>query len=293
VVAFGLVLVMSGAGTHARADVVDEAFARGHQAATTGDWSAAVGAFAEAEDLLPGRSAVLSYNLGTAYAQLGDYGPATYHFRRALQPEAGPTADVAEAAQRNLGIVRRRVELAATAAGARFDQPDTGWSPMLAALRGRAVGWMALGSGWLGLALWWWGRWWRQRHGAHERGSESGRVSGAGVAGSLVVMLLAVFVVVGGLHGFAVRAEQNAPPAIILDVQAVVRDAPGMHRTRVFTVQGGSQVRIVDRTRGWCQIRLSDGLEGWIPERALGEISGRPPRWVRGPQTRSPAGVSP
>ena len=60
----------------------------------------------------------------------------------------------------------------------------------------------------------------------------------------------------------------------MLDDQVVVRDAPGVHRKQIFNVQGGSQVRVVDRTRDWCQIRMDDGLEGWVPEIALGHLAG-------------------
>ncbi len=256
----------------ARADVVDEAFTRGTTAAEAGRWEDAAAALEEAEDLLPGRSAALSYNLGTAYAQLGRYGPATFHLRRALQPEARPTAALADAAQRNLGIVQRRAEVASTASGARMGRPDAAWGPVRAAVRGRVVGWLSLLFGWLGLALWTIARW-RQRRGGSEPHA-GGAAPGANVVGSLVIVLMALFVVLGTAHGLAVRAEQNAPPAIVLDDQVAVRDAPGVHRKQIFTVQGGSQVRVVDRTRDWCQIRMDDGLEGWVPEIALGHLAG-------------------
>ena len=56
----------------ARADSVDEAFARGNAAAERGDWSTAVIAYREADALLPHGSSILSYNLGTAYLHAGD-----------------------------------------------------------------------------------------------------------------------------------------------------------------------------------------------------------------------------
>lgn len=243
----------------ARADVVDDAFVRGNQAAASGDLQAAVLAYEEAERLLPGRSAVLSFNLGTAYAQLGDIGRATYHLRRALQAAAQPSDDVAAAAQRNLGIVRQRLEVAAIASGAQTDRPETWRDALLAAVGDAGFGWLALVAGWLALATWF------------LRGRLGGRAPG-GVVGSVIGVLVAIYLVVGGLHGYAVRAESDAPQAIALAAKLEVREGPGSHRKALFVVQGGSRVRIVDRGSGWLRIRLPDGLEGWAPQAELGEL---------------------
>ena len=259
-----LVAALSLAGP-ARADVVDEAFARGNAAAATGDLQAAVSAYEEAERLLPGRSALLSFNLGTAYAQLGEVGLATYHLRRALQGQAQASEDVAAAAQRNLGIVRQRLEIAAAAAGAQVDRPETWRDALLAAVGSPGFGWLALGAGWLTLLVW------------LLRGRLGGRAPG-GVVGSVIGVLVAIYLVVGGLHGYAVRAESEAPQAIALPAKLEVREGPGNHRKALFVVQGGSRVRIVDRGSGWLRIRLPDGLEGWAPQASLGELGGEVPR---------------
>ena len=259
-----LVAVLSLAGP-ARADVVDEAFTRGNAAAATGDLQAAVSAYEEAERLLPGRSALLSFNLGTAYAQLGEVGLATYHLRRALQVQAQASEDVAAAAQRNLGIVRQRLEIAAAAAGAQVDRPETWRDALLAAVGSPGFGWLALGAGWLALLVW------------LLRGRLGGRAPG-GVVGSVIGVLVAIYLVVGGLHGYAVRAESEAPQAIALPAKLEVREGPGNHRKALFVVQGGSRVRIVDRGSGWLRIRLPDGLEGWASQASLGEFGGEVPR---------------
>ena len=259
-----LVVALSFAGP-ARADVVDEAFARGNAAAAAGDLQAAVSAYEEAERLLPGRSALLSFNLGTAYAQLGEVGLATYHLRRALQGQAQASEDVAAAAQRNLGIVRQRLEIAAAAAGAQVDRPETWRDALMAAVGSPGFGWLALGAGWLALLVW------------LLRGRLGGRAPG-GVVGSVIGVLAAIYLVVGGLHGYAVRAESEAPQAIALPAKLEVREGPGNHRKALFVVQGGSRVRIVDRGSGWLRIRLPDGLEGWAPQASLGELGGEVPR---------------
>lgn len=249
--------------TPARADVVDDAFTRGNTAAAAGDLQTAVTAYEEAERLLPGRSALLSFDLGTAYAQLGELGLATYHLRRALQAQAQASEDVAAAAQRNLGVVRQRLEVAAVASGAQVDRPETWRDALLLAVGAPGFGWLALGAGWLALLLW------------LLRG-RLGRAVGS-VTGSVLGVLVAIYLVVGGLHGYAVRAESAAPQAIALPAKLEVREGPGEHRKALFTVQGGSRVRIVDRGAGWLRIRLPDGLEGWALQSGLGELDDEVP----------------
>ncbi|MEZ4447938.1 MAG: SH3 domain-containing protein [Nannocystaceae bacterium] len=243
----------------ARADVVDEAFLAGNAAAEAGDWAAAVARYEEAERLLPGRSAILSFNLGTAHAQLGQLGPASLHLRRALQPEADPSDELADAARRNLGIVRQRMEVARATAGAQIDRPETWWELLLAGVGAPVFGWLSLACGWLSLGLWVLGR------------RLGGRGSRAALR-SLALVLLIAFAAIGGLHGLALRAESSAPQAIVLPAAAEVREAPGAHRRKAFVVQGGARVRIVDHVPGWSRIRLSGGLEGWVPQGELGEL---------------------
>ncbi|HEY0136495.1 MAG TPA: SH3 domain-containing protein, partial [Nannocystis sp.] len=108
-------------------------------------------------------------------------------------------------------------------------------------------------------------------------GRAPGGVVGS-VVGSVVGVLAAIYLVVGGLHGYAVRAESEAPQAIALPAKLEVREGPGNHRKALFVVQGGSRVRIVDRGSGWLRIRLPDGLEGWAPQASLGELGGEVPR---------------
>lgn len=259
----------------AAADVVDDAFARGNQAAASGDLQAAVRHYEEAERLLPGRSAVLSFNLGTAYAQLGELGLATHHLRRALQAQARASADVSEAAQRNLGIVRSRAEVAAAANGAQIDRPETWRDALFAAVGAPEFGWLALGSGWLALALWLL----RGRLGRRAPVGVSSLHGPSGLISSVIGVLVAVYLVVGALHGVAVRSEAEAPQATVVAAKLEVREGPGSHRKVLFVVQGGSRVRVVDRGAGWLRIRLQGGLEGWAPQadlRTSTEVPRRP-----------------
>ncbi len=262
-----LVVVATTTAWPAHADVVDEAFARGNAAAARGDLAAAAQAYEEAEQLLPGRSALLSYNLGTVCAQRGDLGRATLHLRRSLQAEAGATEDIAAAALRNLGIVRQRREVAAATHKALVDQPETWRDALITAVRSPGFGWLAVITGWLAAGLW------------LLRSRLAARVP-QGVVGSIIGVLAAVFVIVGSLHGYAVRAESASPLAITLQDPLEVREGPGTHRKVLFTVQSGSRVRIVDRANTWLRIHLSSGpanTNGWVPEASVGELRATTP----------------
>jgi tetratricopeptide (TPR) repeat protein len=269
--ALPLLAIFALTAAPARADVVDDAFARGNALAAAGDYAGAVRAYEDAEALLPGRSAALSFNLGTAYAQLGELGPATYHLRRALQPQAEASVDIAEAARRNLGVVRQRAEVAAAAANLQIDRPETWRDAALSALRSPAFGWLSVIAGWLALLLWI----------TRARYREAARSALAGLA----AVLAALYLVIGGLHGYALRTELGAPQAIALPAKLEVREGPGIHRKTVFTVQGGSRLSLVERGSGWGRVRLPGGLEGWAPLSGLGELAAPPRRLASEPST--------
>lgn len=265
----------------ARADAVDDAFARGNAAAEAGDWTTAIGAYEQAASLLPERSAVLSYDLGTAYLHRGDLGPATFHLQRALDWRGGPTAELVESARYNLAVARRRAELQAVSSGAKIDRPETWWDLVVEALRAPGVGWSALVAGWLVLGL----AWLRGRR--RRRGQPPSTVLGA-----VLIVLASIYVGLGVLHGLALRADRTAPEAIVLEDLVDARDGAGQHRPVTFRLQGGARVRVVGRSPGWSRVRLPGGLEGWVREDAIGELADRgasraePPRPSVAPTTQ-------
>jgi hypothetical protein len=254
----------------ARADAVDDAFRLGNEAASSGDWQGAIDQYEEAKMLLPVPNSALSYNLGTAYVHAGQLGRATYHLVTALDLAGGPTAEIAEAARLNLGVVRRRAELRATASGAQIDRPQTWWDVTVDALRAPPVGWIALLSGWMLVAvvvvL-------RLRGGASA--SRRPSASSGGVVSAVLLVLGVLYLGPGLLHGLVVRADRTTPPAVVLADQIDAREGPGGHRGTAFVVQGGARVRIVDRTPGWARVRLPGGLEGWVPRDAVAELGRR------------------
>ena len=207
----------------------------------------------------------MSYDLGTAYAHVGELGRATYHLRRAMDFRSGATAEVVESARHNLGVVRRQVELQATSSGALVDRPETWWDLVVEALRAPGIGWMALVSGWgfLGALF------------VHRRRKLAGRSTA--VSGAVSIVLAVCYVVPGILHASALRADRTAPVAIVLDQRVDAREGPGSHRKVEFSLQGGAQVRIVDRAPGWTRVRLPGGIEGWVAEQTVGELDATRP----------------
>lgn len=260
---------------HARADVVDDAYAAGNEAAIAGDWSTAVEHWQRALELMPGRSAQLDYDLGTAYAQLGELGRATYHLERALQPDARPSVEVAEAARRNLGIVRRRAEVQAEVNDARISSEETWWDLFVGVLAGQGLAWISVISGWL-LVLTTIGR----RLVASRSGSsrtESDRGSHR-IGGALALVFASVFVLAGGLHGLAIEAADDHPDAIALDSIVELREGPATHLPVAVRVQGGSHLRVLDERSGWVRVRLPAGLEGWAPRESIARLDKPPMR---------------
>jgi hypothetical protein len=254
----------------ARADVVDDAYAAGNEAALAGDWAGAIEHWQHALELLPGRSAQLDYDLGTAYAQIGEIGRATYHLERALQADARPSVEVAEAARRNLGIVRRRAEVQAETADARISREQSWWDLVVEVLAGQGLAWISLISGWLlVLAL-------LARRFMADRIRDGSGAARAGAALALVFAL--VFVIGGGLHGLAMRAADDRPDAIALDSIVELREGPGTHLPVALRMQGGSRVRVLDQRSGWVRVRLPAGLEGWAPRESIARLDKPPMR---------------
>lgn len=257
-----VVLALLGPG-RAHADVVDEAYAAGSAAAARGDWSGAIEHWQRARDLLPTRSAELEYDLGTAYAHLGELGRATFHLERALLPELQPSVELAESARRNLGIVRRSAEVQAELVGAEISRPETWWDLFIVALASPTLGWITLVCAWAVLPLLW----------LRSRLAGSGKARDRrGVATLLAIVFACVALVGGGLHALGLDAASDSPEAIALDNVVEVREGPGAHVAVAFQLQGGSHVRVLEQRSGWTRVRLVGGLEGWAPNAAIGRL---------------------
>ncbi len=254
----------------ARADVVDDAYAAGSEAAAAADWDGAIASWREALELLPGRSAQLDYDLGSAYAQRGELGLASYHLERALQAEARPSVEVAKLARRNLGVVRRQAEIAAETSDARISRTESWWELAIALLAGRALAWVSMLSGWA-LLLSVLVRAWRGRGLGSSRDSSDDSSDGR-IGLALTWIFALVLLVGGGLHGLALTATTGSPEAIVIEPALELREGPGAHLPVALRVQGGSRVRVLESRSGWVRVRLPEGLEGWAREDSVREL---------------------
>jgi hypothetical protein len=263
--AWALVLALGlGVPTRATADVVDDAYAAGTAAALDGRWPDAIAHYERALSHLPGHSAALEHDLGLAYAHAGELGRATYHLQRALSPAADPSPEVEASARRTLGVVRRRVELAAEAAGDRV-APDVGWTDVLAATFASATfGAVVLAAGLLalvGAATW-------------LRGRAKVRRGGAAWLLALALAAAASFVIGAPLHEISARQATTEPTAIVLPNTAEVFDGPSARGPAAFRLHGGSRVRLMERNGAWRRLRTADGLSGWVRAEAVGALDG-------------------
>lgn len=235
-------------------DEVDAAFVAGNEAAAQRRWSSAVRHYERARKLNPGRSAQLSYNLGTAYAHLGKVGYATVHLHHALDQSSDRS--LSEAARQNLGLLRRRAETMAAASGRVLSEPAH-WSSVVVAFLGTtAIGCLSLLLWWLaaGLALW------RLRKGP-----------GARRTWALPLWITAAALLLSALYLFS-RAQLNPGEFIVVGDTVALRDGPGQHREMLFEVQPSSRVSVLQRSSGWAQVRLPGARQGWIVSRALAPL---------------------
>lgn len=234
------------------ADEVDKAFAAGNQAAVKRHWKSAVRHYERARKLSPGRSAKLSYNLGTAYAHLGQLGYATVHLHHALEHGDDPT--LLEGARQNLGLLRRQAETQAAASGRVLSEPPH-WSEVVIAFLGTSA------VGWCSLALWWCTAWLVIRR--YRQGPSKSWALPFWCA--LAALGLAL------LYLYSAR-EVQAGKYIVVGDKVALREGPGEHRSVLFEVQPSSELRLLSKSSGWAQVRLPGARQGWMLSRALAPL---------------------
>ncbi len=136
--AFFIFLLACIAAPFASATMPDEQFAEANAQYEAGEYEQAAESYLK---LLPAhQSANLHYNLGNAYYQLGDYGPAILHYEKALALDP-----------RNPDV---RANLELTQEAAELTPPAPSWAMIVADRASANVwAWLAAISFWLTLAL--------------------------------------------------------------------------------------------------------------------------------------------
>lgn len=221
------------------AETATQAFQAGNLVYAEADYTAAVEAYTQA--VRAGAvSPQLHYNLGTAHAQLGDWGRARYHLERAR------TLDPADPDIRyNLDAVRERLALPeADATGA--------WADWAHTLPTNTWAWL-LGAGlWCALLLWagqrWWGSgWW---------------IRLPQLAGLLLATLAAVAISL---------TAGDFRRGIVLE-PAPLRLAPLPQSTGEAELPAGTPVTIRRAQSGFLLVRSPEGAEGYLTPEEVGRL---------------------
>lgn len=180
------------------------------------------------------RSAAIDYNLGVAYYRQGDLPRAIAAWRTAalLRPRS---ADIAH----NLAVARSKLPAAPDPVGR-----PVGWQAWLSVGELMALALVGLAGGSVSV--------WRRR----ALGPTAWAVPAAsGALGTLAM----------GLAIWGAQAVGAHPTAVVVDAQAVLRDAAAVQAAEVGTLPLGSEVR-VDRALGdFLLVHTADGVGGWIP----------------------------
>lgn len=235
------------------ADEVDKAFAAGNEAAAKRRWKTAAEHYERARKLSPGASAQLSYNLGTAYAHLGQLGYATVHLHHALDQGGDP--DLLERARQNLGLLRRQAETQAASSGRVLSEAPH-WSALVVAFLGTPL------VGWCSLALWWLTallliRRYRQ---------------GPGKSWAMSLWCAASALLLSVLYLYCARELQRGE-YIVVGEHVALREGPGEHRSVLFEIQPSTRLRLLSESSGWAQVRLGGARQGWMLRRSLAPLS--------------------
>ncbi|HVZ73305.1 MAG TPA: SH3 domain-containing protein [Polyangia bacterium] len=234
----------------ARADRIDEAWARGNDAYLRGDYDTAVAAYEELDrdDIV---SPDLFFNLGDAYFKKNALGPAIWSFERAaaLDPDD-------EDVRFNLDQARK---LAARQARDKIEGEDHDalWIRAVTALSPSTETWVFLA---LYLAFF-------ATLFVRRRADEDARPAlAAGAAILAGVTLLAG----AALAGRAVL--ERVPFGVVLPDAVAVKEGADVNYKTGFQIHAGLKVRLLERDQDWLRIRLANGLEGWVRAKEIGRL---------------------
>lgn len=209
----------------------------------TGDFAAAVDAYAGVTWQGGVRDADVWYNAGTAHARANQRGAAIGAYRIALRLDPGHRDAAA-----NLALLRQQVQehpsgsqgFVAWLLGPACRIPLAWWRTMTVAL------WVLA---WAGAAL----ALWRPR--PWRRTAVLAAIGGVVAAAGLGAVLL---------------ARSLEPRAIVVAEEAPLRTGPGPDYLETYALPDGAECTLLSRHAGWVQVELPDGGTGWTErERVL------------------------
>jgi tetratricopeptide (TPR) repeat protein len=239
----GLSLILSGflSASALAGGVSPPAFERGNALYAEGRFADASAAYEDA--VRTGRySANLFYNLGDAYARLGQRGRSILNYQRALILEPSHAE-----ARANLAFVQGRPGAQAgienTWLATRTGMPDIDFWPILAAA-----------SGWLALVLLLTGR-------SHRRNGLWGAIA-----------CLAVCVFAAGWTAWLDGGVKDPGRAIVVSDGSAALYSPADNSKAITDLPAGSEVRILSVQGAWIYAQLASGERGWFAAASLEKV---------------------
>jgi tetratricopeptide (TPR) repeat protein len=226
-------------------------FAEANQKYLAADYEGALAAYqALASDY---SSPALAFNLGNAYAAVGDAGRSVLWFERALKLEPGNDDAIF-----NLQVIRDRVaRLGAAEVVADNPQIFRGVDEFLAQVPlnlAEPIFLVVYGVFAVLLVL----------IAALKRRPR--RLKSA-VAISLVLVILS-----GSLYWSKVAWWESDSRAVVLNEVTAAREGPDDNLKVLFEVPEGWVVEVIESRQGWQRVKLPNGLSGWLPEQNLADI---------------------
>jgi tetratricopeptide (TPR) repeat protein len=189
----------------------------------------------------------LYFNLGQAYAQIGDFGRALLNYHRALY-----------FAPRDEEILNRITTIRATRPDLYVD--ETGILEQLAHITRFFATWELT---FLAVLVWslMWGfimRVWLRPSPIKRR---------------LLMIAIVFTLILTGLTFNRVYIDTYRPLAIITETQTDVLSGAGIDYFPMFSLYSGTEARIIEERGIWAKIRLFDGCEGWVRVNSITSVN--------------------
>lgn len=214
--------------------------------------SVSIAEFHEIAASLDGTSAALEFNLGNAYFQRGDLGPAILHYRRAER-----FAPSLPGLKTNLGLARSRVDTMPQSASdversaRRINVPDLNGISIAVGVR------LVLGLwciGWMLAVL---------------------RITSVVAISRWLFLLPLVMSVL--LAGILIHAslKPNVQAGVVLGDDLIARTGPGERSyPPIFArpIPVGTELTIEQQRGDWLYVRFQDGRTAWLPGEGIGQL---------------------
>lgn len=244
---------VGAAGQEVGSSSLTEVFEEANVAASRGDHASAVSGYGLLVDAGV-RDPDVFFNLGTAFAQSGDYPRAILNYERALElrPTDDATSENLHNAELRLeegraeaegeAMIQRRSSIGDAIYGG-FTEDALAYALLLANLC------------FFGCLGWAWA--------SRER---SGGVLATLIATGVILLFSAL--------GIGVKAGmfRDGPRAVTLDDRVVLLEGPDDQAQMRGEARGGDRCEVIGADRDFVKLRMVSGLEGWAPASSVGIV---------------------